>query len=91
MIKAEHRTAPRFNRVGKTSFGVYHRSKGWLVDTGVGGTFSWDVDQAGWWDTEHHAITELVECDLIPRPGPTTKLTEEILRTRTPFAIVRLK
>jgi hypothetical protein len=45
---------------------AYHVENGWLVDTGVGGTYSFDVDQAQWFDSMMHANDQLVATDILP-------------------------
>lgn len=39
----------------------------WLVDTGVGGTWSTNVDQAEWFDSPEDAIEALHACDIVER------------------------
>ena len=41
------------------SFALYHPGMGWLVDTCAGGSFSWDVVNATWWDSELEAFDAL--------------------------------
>jgi hypothetical protein len=54
----------------------------WLVDTGVGGTWSPDVDQAQWFDSHDDAINMLYACDLV-EPGANW--------TEQGFVILRVK
>jgi len=46
-------------------FGAYHCERGWVVDTGVGGTYAWDVEQAQWHDSVEAGIDELVATDIV--------------------------
>lgn len=39
----------------------------WLVDTGVGGTWSVDVDEAQWFDSPDDAKAALYACDIVER------------------------
>lgn len=48
-------------------WGVYHVENGWLVDTGVGGTYSFDVDQAQWFESEGFARATLEATDIMSR------------------------
>lgn len=61
-------TARQFYREQHAKVAVYVTAGvnvGWVADTGVGGTFSWNADDAKWWDSEDAAISELVACDLL--------------------------
>lgn len=51
----------------------------WLVDTGVGGTWSSDVEQAQWFDSQDDAIGALYACDLVE---PDTNWSEQFLILR---------
>lgn len=55
---------------------------GWMVDTGVGGTWSWNVDDAEWFNSPEDAIGALYACDIIEMG---TDYTEQH------FVIVRVK
>lgn len=46
-------------------FGAYHRERGWVEDSGVGGTYSWDVERAGWHDSAQAWVDELVATDIV--------------------------
>jgi hypothetical protein len=48
-------------------YAVYHKHQGWLVDTGVGGTWSWNVDDAAWFADAGVAVESLYACDLVER------------------------
>lgn len=37
-------------------WGAHHPIHGWLTDTGAGGSYSHDVDDAQWWDTFDDAV-----------------------------------
>lgn len=70
-------------------WGVYHVEHGWLVDTGVGGTYSFDVDQAQWFGSEEFAKATLKATDIIPsiKGWPSTEWLAELAK----FLFVRLK
>lgn len=51
----------------------------WLVDTGVGGTWSPDVEQAQWFASVDDAIGALYACDLVE---PDTNWSEQFLILR---------
>lgn len=54
----------------------------WLTDTGVGGSWSPNVDDAEWFDSVDAAIDTLYACDLV---APNTNLSRQgflILRVR---------
>jgi hypothetical protein len=46
-------------------FGAYHRERGWVEDTGVGGVYTWDVARAKWQNTIEQWIRELVATDIV--------------------------
>jgi hypothetical protein len=48
-------------------YAVYYRPLGWLIDSGVGGTFSFDVTQCCEWPTVERAIDELRACNLLDK------------------------
>lgn len=50
-------------------WGVYHDVNGWLTDNGVGGSYSFDVDNAMWCGPTTFDVAKMLEaCDLI-EPG----------------------
>jgi hypothetical protein len=64
-------TTPR-DKLGE-KYAVYHDADNhyWLVDSGVGGTWSPDVEDACWWDSPELAINELRATDILgPNDSP---------------------
>ncbi len=82
--KARELTVP----AGTPRFAAYNEHLGgWLVDSGVGGTFSFNVDDACWWESFDAAMDELVECELVtversPSRRPAVPSGWTILRVR---------
>lgn len=78
-------TARQFYRDPHSKFAVYVTAGlyvGWVVDTGVGGTFSWNSDKAKWWDSEDAADTELIACELLKLTGPSPIRSYLVVRVR---------
>lgn len=63
-------------------FAVYKDGEYWLTDTGVGGSFSPNVDDAQWWGSPAEAMGSLRECDLIPRDALPSAHGYHILRVK---------
>lgn len=78
-------TARQFYNDQYSKFAVYVTSGnqvGWVTDTGAGGTFSWSVDDAKWWNSESDADAELVACDLLTITGSSPITSYFVLRVR---------
>lgn len=75
-------TTPR-PRIGE-KYAVYRDvdGYGWLMDTCAGGTWSWDIDDAQWFDRPDDAIGALYACDLVEMGVDFTEAR---------FAIIRVK
>ncbi len=44
-------------------WGVYREERGWLIDTCAGMTWSWNVNEAVWYDTVREAIEAIRAAD----------------------------
>ena len=65
----------------RPTFVVHHAEHGWLTDTGVGGSYSMDIDDAQWFWSDSEAVDTL---------GATDIATPEEINNG-PFAIMRIK
>lgn len=68
---------------------IYHDMNGWLTDTGVGGSYSFDVDNAAWFGDSIDAVETLIACDLVDAVRAQT--TAERWRRIGPFIIQLIK
>jgi hypothetical protein len=62
---------------------VWHPAHGWLIDTGVGGSYSHDVDDAQWFETHDDACETLVATDIVDKSASWPPFH--------PFVILRIK
>jgi hypothetical protein len=50
--------------MSEARWAAHDLERGWLVDTGVGGSFDWNVEQAKWWSNTIEAMNELRACEI---------------------------
>jgi hypothetical protein len=74
----------------KPMWGVYHEEYGWLTDTGVGGSYSFDVDQVSWFESTDDAAASLRACDLLEGEDQT-EARVSLWRRIGPFTILLVK
>jgi hypothetical protein len=72
-------------------YAAYFRDHGWLVDSGVGGTFSFDVAQCCEWPDVQHAISEMLACNLLGVLGTYETPPTEGQLVLVDIYIVRIK
>lgn len=88
----DHLTTPRPKLGPDEKYAVYHKDQGWLVDTGVGGTWSWNVDDAQWFDGADAAVESLYACDIIEYAHePLRSATEQPNWVEAGFVIPRVR
>lgn len=72
-------------------FAAFDRAQGWVCDCGYGGTFSWDVDEAKWWDRASDALVELQASAIIGSFAEASVLDARAAPNLTKIYIVRVK
>lgn len=64
-VTVESRHCGKHGGETQPMWSVYHDEHGWLIDTGVGGSYSFDVSDAQWFESTTDAIDTLKACDLL--------------------------